>query len=77
MDVRRSPAECVNLENSPVFMATGFSQDGLAKILHTIFSWLDYFHPKPSPLVVLIAVALVIGVVVYLRRRSTHAPAAG
>jgi multidrug efflux system membrane fusion protein len=48
----------------------------LAKILHTYLSWFDYLHPKPSPLVLLIAVALVVGIIVY-RRRSARAPAAG
>jgi multidrug efflux system membrane fusion protein len=48
----------------------------LAKILHTYLSWLDYLHPKPSPRVLLTAVALVVGIVVY-RRHSARAPAVG
>ena len=47
----------------------------LATILHTIFSILDYLHPKPSPLVVIAAIAVIVGIVVYLRRRSGRAPA--
>jgi multidrug resistance efflux pump len=61
-----------------VFAGGGFPVvNQLATILHTVFSWLDYLHPKPSPLIVLIAVAAVIGIVVYLRRRSGRAPPLG
>jgi hypothetical protein len=43
--------------------------NGLATILHTVFSWLDYLHPKPSLLVVALAVALIAGSIAYLRHR--------
>jgi hypothetical protein len=56
-----------------VFASGGFPiVNELATILHTVFSFLDYLHPKPSPLVVFVAVAGIMGVVVYLRRRSVH-----
>ena len=57
-----------------IFAGGGFPVvNGLATILHTVFSWLDYLHPKPSLLVVALAVALIIGVIAYLRRRSNAA----
>ncbi len=52
-----------------VFASGGFPVvNQLVTILHTIFSWLDYLHPKPSPLVVLMTVAVVSGIVVCVRR---------
>jgi hypothetical protein len=60
-----------------VFASGGFPVvNELATILHTIFSFLDYLHPKPSPLVVIVGVLMVIGIVVYLRRLSARAPPA-
>jgi multidrug resistance efflux pump len=61
-----------------IFAGGGFPVvNELATILHTVFSWLDYLHPKPSLLMVAFAVVLIVGVVVFLRRRlsSTGASA--
>lgn len=53
-----------------VFAGGGFPiVNQLAPILHTVFSWLDFLHPKPSSQSVLIAIAAVIGIVIYLRQR--------
>jgi hypothetical protein len=53
-----------------VFAGGGFPVvNELATILHTVFSWLDYLHPKPSLLMVVFAVVLIVGIVVFLRRR--------
>jgi multidrug resistance efflux pump len=53
-----------------VFAGGGFPVvNELATILHTIFSWLDYLHPKPSLLVVALAVALIVGIIAYFRHR--------
>ena len=53
-----------------VFAGGGFPVvNGLATILHTIFSWLDYLHPKPSLLVVILVVAMIVGIIAYLRHR--------
>ncbi len=57
-----------------IFAGGGFPVvNGLATILHTVFSWLDYLHPKPSLLIVILAVALIGGTIAYLRRRSNAA----
>jgi multidrug efflux system membrane fusion protein len=57
-----------------IFAGGGFPVvNGLATILHTVFSWLDYLHPKPSLLMVVLAVALIGGTIAYLRRRSNAA----
>ena len=57
-----------------IFAGGGFPVvNGLATILHTVFSWLDYLHPKPSLLMVVVAVALIGGTIAYLRRRSRAA----
>jgi multidrug resistance efflux pump len=53
-----------------VFAGGGFPVvSGLATILHTVFSWLDYLHPKPSLLVVALVVAMIVGIIAYLRHR--------
>ena len=53
-----------------IFAGGGFPVvNGLATILHTVFSWLDYLHPKPSLLVVALAVALIVGIIAYFRHR--------
>ena len=57
-----------------IFAGGGFPVvNGLATILHTVFSWLDYLHPKPSLLTVVLAVALIGGTIAYLRRRPNAA----
>jgi multidrug resistance efflux pump len=57
-----------------IFAGGGFPVvNGLATILHTIFSWLDYLHPKPSLLMVVLAIALIGGTIAYLRHRSNAA----
>ena len=54
-----------------IFAGGGFPVvNGLATILHTVFSWLDYLHPKPSLLVVALVVAMIVGIIAYLRHRS-------
>jgi multidrug resistance efflux pump len=59
-----------------IFAGGGFPVvNGLATILHTVFSWLDYLHPKPSLLMVVLAVALIGGTIAYLRLR--HRSSAG
>jgi multidrug resistance efflux pump len=53
-----------------IFAGGGFPVvNGLATILHTVFSWLDYLYPKPSLLVAAIVVAMIVGIIAYLRRR--------
>jgi len=53
-----------------IFAGGGFPVvNGLATILHTVFSWLDYLHPKPSLLVVALVVAMIVGIIAYLRHR--------
>ena len=55
-----------------IFAGGGFPVvNGLATILHTVFSWLDYLHPKPSLLVVALVVALIVGIIAYLRHRCS------
>ena len=61
-----------------IFAGGGFPVvNGLATILHTIFSWLDYLYPKPSLLVVALVVAMIIGIIAYLRHRSPSRGALG
>ena len=53
-----------------IFAGGGFPVvNGLATILHTVFSWLDYLHPKPSLLVVVLVAATIVGIIAYLRHR--------
>jgi hypothetical protein len=53
-----------------IFAGGGFPVvNELAAILHAIFSWLDFLHPKPSLLVVALVVAMIVGIIVYLRHR--------
>jgi multidrug resistance efflux pump len=53
-----------------IFAGGGFPVvNGLATILHAVFSWLDFLHPKPSLLVVALVVATIVGIIVYLRHR--------
>lgn len=49
----------------------------VASVIDTILSWMDYFHPKPSLLIVLMAVVAVIVVVVYLRRNRIRVASPG
>ena len=53
-----------------IFAGGGFPVvNGLATILHTVFSWLDYLYPKPSLLVVVLVAAMIVGIIAYLRHR--------
>jgi multidrug resistance efflux pump len=53
-----------------IFAGGGFPVvNGLATILHTVFSWLDYLHPKPSLLVMALVVAMIVGIIAYVRHR--------
>lgn len=58
-----------------VFASGGFpGVNQLVTLLHTIFSWLDYLHPKPSPLAMVIFVVGIIEIVVHLRKNSRNIP---
>lgn len=44
----------------------------LATIFHTVFSWLDYLYPKPSPLVVMLGVVTIVGGVIWFRSKMRN-----
>jgi uncharacterized membrane protein (DUF106 family) len=59
---------CWNI--ATIFAGGGFPVvNGLATILHMVFSWLDYLHPKPPLLVVVLVAAMIVGIIAYLRYR--------
>lgn len=59
-DLPNQPLRVGLTGRATIFAGGGFSVvNQLAPILHTVFSWLDYLHPKPSPIAVLLGVAAI------------------